>query len=98
MKNKIKQILYSVFPILGFQFKEMWETFEESWIGKYIVTWVTGLLIIGLLLIILITIGSFVFWTMPTFSLEPVEGGGAWFFRALFVAYSVFIMGIIEND
>ena len=98
MKNKVKQILYSVFPIFTIQFKEFWEIFKESWIERYITAWVTGLLIIGLLLIILITIGSFVFWTMPTFSLEPVEGGGAWFFRALFVAYSVFIMGMIEND
>lgn len=95
--EKLKTLLIILFPVLGFSFKELWNTFNESWVGKYIIAWIVGILIIHFFLLILLVIGSFVFWTIPTFTFTPITGEGAWFFRGLLVLYS-FIVLFITND
>lgn len=97
MINKLKKILYSVFPIFTIQFKEFWEVFKDSWLKEYITNWLTGLLAISILFLMIIITTSFVFWQIPTFDSIFVIGDGAWFFRALFVFYSVLVLGTMRD-
>ena len=97
MINKLKKILYSVLPIFTIQFKEFWEIFKDSWLKEYITNWLTGLLAISILFLMIIITTSFVFWQIPRFDSISVMGDGAWFFRALFVFYSVLVLGTMRD-
>lgn len=97
MINKLKKILYSVFPIFTIQFKEFWEIFKDSWLKEYIINWIFGFLIIMGVLLAVLLLASFVVWRMPTFEL-PSEPFTLGLIRLLLVAYSAFMLGTVEKD
>lgn len=95
MINKLKKILYLVFPIFTIQFKEFWDIIKES---EYIKTWFLGLLAIGLILIMSIIIFSFIFWNLPDLSSMLLMEDGGWFLRALFVLYSFLVLFVTRDE
>ena len=95
MINKLKKILYSVFPIFTIQFRGLWNMIKES---EYIKTWFLGLLAIGIVLIVVITIISFISWSIPNpSSMFSTEDGG-WFLRAMFVLYSFIVLAVTIDE
>lgn len=94
--KKLKTLLIVLFPLLGFSFQELWKTFKESWIGEYIIAWISGILIIVLIFIVLLFLGSFVMWKIPTFEMptDPFTLGAI---RLLIVVYSALILRVVGD-
>lgn len=95
MINKLKKVLYSVFPIFTVELRGIWNMIKES---DYIKNWFLGLLAIGIFLTAVITIISFISWSIPNPSSMFLTGDGGWFFRAMFVLYSFIVLAVTRDE
>lgn len=95
MKRLLNIILESI--KLAFPFPKITiEDIVESWIFKYIVLWVLGLLIITLIILIAYFVLCIMFWKLliPTHGADEVD---MIFFRLLLIAYSFFILMLLSE-
>lgn len=95
MKNKLKKILYLAFPIFTVELRGIWNMIKES---DYIKTWFLGLLAIGVFLTAVITIISFISWSIPNPSSMFFTEDGGWFLRTMFVLYSFIVLAITRDE
>jgi hypothetical protein len=95
MINKLKKVLYSVFPIFTVELRGIWNMIKES---DYIKNWFLGLLAIGIFLTAVITIISFISWSIPNPSSMFLTEHGGWFFRAMFVLYSFIVLAVTRDE
>jgi hypothetical protein len=95
MINKLKKVLYSVFPIFTVELRGIWNIIKES---DYIKNWFLGLLAIGIFLTAVITIISFISWSIPNPSSMGLLEDGGWFLRAMFVLYSFIVLAVTRDE
>jgi hypothetical protein len=92
----MKKIKQSFIEIM-LSFNELKEVYKKSWIGRYTINWIVGLLIIISFIFILLSIGCFIAWNIPETIFADISSIDMMLFRFLLIIYSFLILFITEN-
>jgi hypothetical protein len=92
--EKIKQSFIEIM----LSFNELKEVYKKSWIGRYTINWIVGLLIIISIIFILLSIGCFITWNIPeTIFADSISSIDMMLFRFLLIIYSFLILFITST-
>lgn len=79
-------------------FNELKEFYKKSWIGRYTINWILGLLLITFITFIFFIIGCFITWSIPnTIFDNDISNTDMALFRFFLVIYSSLIFFITEK-